>query len=536
MEMIMMKETKKIISVLLAIVLTMTIIPFSGIVASAEALTGTCGDNLTWNYDDSTGVLTISGTGEMYNYDGGLKTPWYDVRKDITEIIIGNGVTSVGKYAFQKTGVDVVTISDTVETIGEYGFYGSTGIIELNFGANVKTIGKYAFNSMFKLEKLNLPEGLVTIGDYSFSSLNEIEELIIPDSVVTIGDYAFSYCKVAKYLYIGENTKTFPVRAFQGWNALERIQVSADNSYYSNDEYGVLFNKNKTKLVLYPRNASYNSYTIPDSVKTVGDSAFVDCNNLTSITLGQNIENIETSAFAGMDNITSFELPDGVKTIGNSAFRGCKNLNNIVIPDTVTSIGRCAFEDCTALTTINYAGTEEQWNKIRIDTYENEILLNAEFKYLYGHICEFGYWTITKVATCTEAGSETRSCSCGAYETREIPLLGHSAGEWETTAEATCTATGSRVKYCTTCGVVVEEEAIPTTAHIDENGDNFCDNCNNNLSDNSDDNNDDVVDSEKDCDHICHKSGILGFFWKIGRFFSKIFRTNQYCDCGVAHY
>ncbi len=528
----MMKETKKLISVLLAFILTMSIIPFSGIVASAEALTGTCGDNLTWKYEDSTGVLTISGTGEMYNYDGGLKTPWYDVKNNITEIIIENGVTSVGKYAFQKTGVDVVTISDTVETIGDYGFYASTGIVELNLGTNIKSIGKYAFNSMFKLEKLTLPESLVTIGDYSFSSLSKIEEIVIPDSVVTIGDYAFSYCKAAKYLYIGSNAKTFPIRAFQGCNALERIQISESNNYYSSDSYGVLFNKTKTKLILYPCCASYNSYTIPDSVTTVGESAFVDSNNLTSITLGQNVENIETSAFAGMKNVTSIELPAGLQKIGNNAFRGCKNLNNIIIPDTVTSIGKDAFDNCTAFTTVYYTGTEEQWNKITINYDGNDALSNAGFSYLYGHVCEFGYWTITKPATCTEAGSETSSCSCGAYVTREISLLGHNAGEWETLSEATCTATGSRVKKCTTCSIVLEEETIPTAAHIDGNGDNFCDVCNNNLADNSEDNN----EAEKDCDHICHKSGILGFFWKIGRFFSKIFRTNQYCDCGAAHY
>lgn len=535
----MMKETKKIISVLLAIVLTMTIIPFSGIVASAETLTGTCGDNLTWNYEDSTGVLTISGTGEMYNYDGGLKTPWYDVKKNITEIIIENGVTSVGKYAFQKTGVNIVTISDTVETIGDYGFYGSTGLVELNFGANVKTIGKYAFNSMFDLEKLTLPEGLVTIGDYSFSSLNEIEELIIPDSVVTIGDYAFSHCKATKYLYIGASVETFPTRAFEACNAIERIQVSDYNSYYSNDKYGVLFNKNKTKLVLYPGASYFESYKIPDTVQVIGQSAFctVNSTNLTSLTLSKNLKTVEFYGLAGINNITSLEFYPGLETIGSTALSGCDNLQSVTLPDTVKNIGRRAFNDCTSLTTINYTGTEEQWNEIQIDPYDNEYLLNAEFTYLYGHICEFSFWTITKVATCTEAGSETRSCSCGASETREIPLLGHSAGEWETTADATCTATGSRVKYCTTCGVVVEEEAIPTTAHIDENGDNFCDNCNNNLADNSDNNNnDDVVDSEKACDHICHKSGILGFFWKIGRFFSKIFRTNQYCDCGAAHY
>ena len=519
-----MKKIKKIISILLAAILIMT----SGIIANAETYSGTCGDNLTWEFDDVTGILTISGTGEMYSYDGGLKTPWYDISAKITEIVIEDGVTSVGNYALQNTAAVKITISDTVETIGDYGFFDISAVEELNLGACLKTIGKWAFTGGFKLKKLVLPDGLVSIGEHSFANCHIIEELIIPDSVVTIGDYAFSYCRRMKKLYLGASVKTFPIRAFDACEAIEEIQVSEDNQYYSNDEYGVLFNKNKTKLVLYPSAASYESYTIPDSVQVVGEYAFYDSNNLKSITTGENIKTIENCSFCGLDNLTSIEFHPGLEVIGYNAFKNCKNLKSIILPDTVTNVYDYAFEGCESLTDVYYSGTEEQWSSINISTRlnGNDMLLNANITYLYGHTCSFGDWTTVTDATCTEYGSEARYCSCGATETREISPLGHSAGEWETVSEATCTATGTRIKKCTVCDYVIEEEIIEATAHIDNDNDGICDDCNNDLNSNN----------EQECDHACHKSGIAGFFWQITRFFNKLFRTNQYCECGAAHY
>lgn len=443
-----MKTSKRIISLLLAVVLTMTIIPFSGIVASAETFSGSCGDNLTWTLDDVTGVLKISGTGEMTNFSGG-GSPWMSKRNYIIHVEVNDNVTTIGNNAF-----------------------------------------------------FNLPE---------------LKTVSVGKSVKKIGDQAFYMCP-----------------------ALERIDIAPENQSFYSDANGVLYDKAQTTIILCPINAQVECFVIPNTVKNITMKAFMSNANIVEIIAEESPEEVKLSiqqeAFAYMSKLENVTINRVLNLIGYKAFAGCSNLNEITFLSIKCSIGKDAFANCNNLSNVNYCGTEEEWNRIS-KSEGNEVFTNTTINYLYGHTCEFSNRIVTKNPTCTESGIETCSCYCGNTETREISPLGHTAGEWKTTADATCTATGSRVKYCTTCGAVVEEEAIPTTAHIDENGDNFCDNCNNNLADNSDDNNnDDIVDSEKDCDHICHKSGISGFFWKIARFFNKLFRINKYCECGAAHY
>ncbi|MBQ8767280.1 MAG: leucine-rich repeat domain-containing protein [Clostridia bacterium] len=559
-----MNKTKKILSILLAAILIMT----SGIIANAETYSGTCGDNLVWELDEATGVLTVSGTGEMYDYDGGLKTPWYGLGSSVEKIVIGEGVTSVGNHAFKSCSGSEVTISDTVETIGKYAFYGMTGLEKLSLGANVKTIEEYAFYCAYNLEQLVLPEELVTIGKFAFSHLRAIEELIIPDNVTTISDYAFSHCYSIRKIYIGDSVDSFPLRAFEACDVITEIRVSENNKSYLNDNHGVLYSKDKTTLARYPSASTYESYKIPDSVEYVAWHAFYKSNNLKSITMGKGIKEIGNAAFAGCDNITSLEFHSGLELVWSEAFAGCDKLESVNLPDTVRTLWYSAFQNSPNLNHIYYSGTEEQWNNIQnVFGREEEYILNetTTIHYLYGHVCDYGSWELIRSATCTEVGQEQRVCACGATETREIPMfnhsfdlwtvtaeptcssageetrscscgfaeirefspLGHTAGEWETVAEATCSADGKNIKKCTVCDSVIEEEIIEATEHTDNNNDDICDDCNDDLADNND---------EQECDHACHKSGIAGFFWQITRFFNRLFRTNQYCECGAAHY
>ena len=496
-------KKNKIISILLAVVLVITLVPVSGMVVSAETNTGTCGENLIWTIED--GTLTISGTGKMNSYADG-RLPEYNAHKNsIKKVVIDNGVTSVGAYSFKSyRNVVEVTISNTVEEIGAYSFYDMSKLENLKLGDNIKSIGEHTFDSAFKLKQLSLPDGLVTIGDFAFSNARLIEDLKLPDSVTTIGDYAFSYCANLRKIYIGANTDSFLIRTFQGCNAIAEIRVSEKNKNYSNDNYGVLFNKNKTKLLLYPSAATFENYKIPDSVQVVGTSAFTDSKNLKNITAGENIKEIESSGFSGLDSITSIEFYRGLEKIGVSAFQGCKNMVSITIPDTVKNIDRAAFRDCDKLKDVYFSGTAEQWSKISINSSNNDKLIDAEKHYEHGvHICEFGSWNVVKSATCTEKGLEERKCACGKTETKEIPMFDHSfgawkvtktptckssgeetrscscgetekrivdmtdhsSGEWETLVEATCIKTGKKVKRCIVCSTVLKEEQIEKTDH-----------------------------------------------------------------------
>lgn len=144
-------------------------------------------------------------------------------------------------------------------------------------------------------------------------------------------------------------------------------------------------------------------------------------------------------------------------------------------------------------------------------------ILNKEVIPALGH--RFENWVVAQHPTCTEDGYEKSKCeNCGITATKKILMVEHEYGEWVTIILPTETEEGAKERVCLCCGHT-EKQTIPATGHFDNDPDGYCDGC-----------------GELLCDHNCHKGGIAGFFWKIGNFFNKIFRTKQYCECGAAHY
>ena len=166
------------------------------------------------------------------------------------------------------------------------------------------------------------------IGDYAFSDCTSLTSITIPNGVTSIGWYAFSDCTSLTSVVIPDGVTSIDASTFYGCTSLASITVADNNQSYC-DVDGVLFNKDKTELVQYPAGKTSASYSIPNSVTSIGWSAFSDCTSLTNIT-----------------------IPDGVTSIGNGAFSGCTSLTNVVIPNSVTSIGVYAFSDCTSLESI----------------------------------------------------------------------------------------------------------------------------------------------------------------------------------------
>ena len=155
------------------------------------AATGRCGDSITWTLDDS-GNLTLSGSGEMWNY-GYVTSPFKDY--GIKTVTIEYGITSIGDYVFRGCcGMTELTLPNSVRSIGKYAFDSCTGLTNLALPSSVTSIGSAAFQGCSGLTELTLPNGVRSIGDYAFSGCSGLTELILPSSVTSIGDYAFYLC------------------------------------------------------------------------------------------------------------------------------------------------------------------------------------------------------------------------------------------------------------------------------------------------------------------------------------------------------
>ena len=172
----------------------------------------------------------------------------------------------------------------------------------------------------------------------------------IPDSVTSIGYSAFKGCTGLTNVTIGNGVKNIGDYAFNGCSGLKSINVSKNNSAYSSVD-GILYDKNKTQIIYVPY-AIQGAITIPDSMTSIGSSAFNGCSGLTNVTIGNGVTSIGNYAFYGCTGLTSITIPDSVTSIGNYAFSKCTGLTSVTIGNSVTSIGYEAFWGCTGLTSV----------------------------------------------------------------------------------------------------------------------------------------------------------------------------------------
>ena len=219
-------------------------------------------------------------------------------------------------------------------------------------GYPVTSIGDYAFRYCQSLTSITIPDSVKSIGIRAFYNCYNLTSATIPDSVTSIGDYAFYNCESLTSVTIPDSVTSIGERAFDNCKSLTNINVDENNKYFSSDERGVLFNKDKTTLVQYPIGKSTTSYSIPDSVTRIGKWAFSYCESLTSITIPDSVTSIGSNAFMYCTSLTSITIPDRVTSIGDYAFYKCTSLTSVTIPDSVTSIGEWAFYNCTSLESV----------------------------------------------------------------------------------------------------------------------------------------------------------------------------------------
>mgnify|MGYP000234906506 CR=1 FL=1 len=378
---------KKIISLLLSLAMLLTITSGLNLTAYADVKTGKCGDNVTYSLDTSTGVLTISGTGKMTDYHYYDSTPFYKDTK-IKVITIDFGVTSIGEYAFSNcTSLTSITIPSSVTSIGGGVFEYCTGLTSVAIPDSVTSIGGGVFEYCTRLASITIPDSVTSIGGDAFFGCISLTSVTIPDSVTSIGGDAFYGCISLTSVTIPNSVTNIGNAAFRGCTGLTSVTIP--DSVTSIGKYA------------FRDCTSLTSVTIPNSVTSISDGAFDNCYftfenfvNNSNVELNDSskptIVDTDAGGFCIKDNelanmrpvyaIGEITIPNSVTSIGKFAFGNCTSLTSVTIPNSVTSIRESAFEDCTRLKDVYYTGSQSEWNKINIGSY-NQYLTNATIHY-----------------------------------------------------------------------------------------------------------------------------------------------------------
>lgn len=332
----------------------------------------------------------------------------------ITELVISQGITAIGQYAFcEFSGLTGVVIADSVTSIGDYAFYLCGKLASITLGNGVRNIGKHAFQAACVTD-IAIPDSMISIGDYAFCNIEELTSVAIPDSVTSLGAYAFSGCE------------------------------------------------------------NLASVTIGNGITNIGNGTFQSCYALNNIFIPDNVTSIGAWAFQNCYGLVVFDTGNGVTTIGEQAFYYCPDLTAVIIGKNVTRIEDDAFDRCEMLWHILYKGTEQEWNAISFFGFNaipnctrhynctgDEII--DPVNWICALCCDHVYGDpVTVPATCTENGYTGYVCTICGYVIKEATIFatGHAFGEWIVDQEPTCDVPGSRHRICSVCGETETEELI----------------------------------------------------------------------------
>ncbi|MCQ2533770.1 MAG: leucine-rich repeat protein [Clostridia bacterium] len=360
----MLRKFSRLFSIVLVIVM---LCPVLNVFAATEGETsGKCGDNVSWTY--SNGTITISGSGDMYDYpvwDTGASSqcmPWFYLQKSVTSVIVNEGVTSIGSSSF----------------------WGIKSLKSIKLPSTLKYMGFAAFAKCTGLTDVTIPSGI--IGESAFIECTNLKTVTIGNGVTASGISAFEACP---------NLSRVNISSLEAWCKIDFGGISANPISIARKLYlnGTLVTEINVPSGITEISAHAFEYlsdvkkvTIPSTVKTIGDYAFLMCDGMESLTLSEGIEELKASSFSGCRALKSVVIPTSVKYIGRNAFSfaaiqsvsvtrgviddyafyGCGAMGGASIGSGVSYVGKDAFGNCGALkmSGINYAGTQTMWSAI----------------------------------------------------------------------------------------------------------------------------------------------------------------------------
>lgn len=255
-------------------------------------------------------------------------------------------VTQIGSHAFQDNGFTSVTLPDRITSVGSGVFQDCGLLTQVVFPVNLDWLGSYFFKNCRSLQTITLPPKLESIPSDCFYNCDALERIVIPPLVTVIGVDAFRDCQNLREVVIPAATVIIPPNSFWDSPNLVSFEVHPDNPANSSED-GVLFNKDKTVLELYPAGRA-GSYVIPETVVTMENLAFKGATKLSGVQLSPGLTKIPIYAFTGCKELRWIEIPAGVDSIGLSAFFGCEKLERAVFQGNAPAMGTSVFNSTAA--------------------------------------------------------------------------------------------------------------------------------------------------------------------------------------------
>ena len=302
----------------------------------------------------------------------------------VSEYIIGEGVTSIGDYAFENCrSLTSITIPNSVTSIGDYAFRGCIGLTSITIPNSVTSIGGSVFYGCSSLTSVTIPNSVTSIEDSAFKGCIGLTSITIPNSVTSIGDQVFCNCTGLTSVAIPNSVTSIGFLAFSGCTSL-------------------------------------SSVTIPNSVTSIGGSAFHGCTSLSSVTIPNSVTSIGSSAFRDCSNLTSVTIPNSVISIGSYAFSGCAGLTSITIPNSVTSIGGNAFSGCTSLSSVTW--NAKNCNSCSLGSQVESFVFGNEVEVIPNDICsEMNKLTSIIIPNSVTSIGNSAFSDCTGLTSIEIP-------------------------------------------------------------------------------------------------------------------